>query len=289
MSPRLQSTPGSTATEPSRGTTSPPLLPPNSVNITIEPVTSESDVPTLARLADIALTPDSFHAFRERYGSQSVYDNCVEKLTRSLRDGRGGHFIFKAVLETGSRSDEGSSGETPGTIVGFSQWSLGYVETPKVDPFASDRRRVKSPGFEAGVANATVGEAGEQGEAAGIKTRNSPSDGQSKPFYSNPDAEVARKLGSIYISTIRGKKHLCESSLYANFLSPAHFLSALLIHWSKQTQYSFNNLRPSTSDCSSLLPASRNRAKTSRLGCRRCRQTKPRLLVVFSSGGLQVV
>jgi len=177
-------------------------------------------VPALARLADMALKPDAFHAFQERYGGQTMYDDTVGKLTNSLRDGRGWYSLFKAVLVPGSVSEDRE------TIVGFSQWRVGYVETPKTDPFAIKRDVDKSATFEAEVPNVTVGESKERGEAAGIGTETGDSTTgkptRPEPFYSNPYEEVSRKLGNSYIGTIRGKKHL--------------YLHRLIVHPSYQRQ-----------------------------------------------------
>ncbi|KIX05865.1 uncharacterized protein Z518_03838 [Rhinocladiella mackenziei CBS 650.93] len=193
--------------------------------IQIRPVTSESDVPMLAHLADIALKPDGFHEFRRRYSSKNIYDDCAEKVTASLRDVRGRYFLFKAVRAPESASESQSDVDAKDsvgkeeTIVAFAQWQIGYIETPKTDPFAPKKEMVESSTLEAGVSNVATSEAGDQdeGEAVGIADQEA-----SKPVYPNPDAELLRKLSNSYIGTIRGKRHL--------------FLHRLMVHPSYQRQ-----------------------------------------------------
>lgn len=189
-----------------------PPPPSTSTKIAVRPVTSETDVPKLAHLADLALKPDAFHEFRRRYSSRNIYDDCVEKLTESLRDGCGRYFLFKAILAPDPDSEGGGDGGQE-TIVGFTQWRIGYVETPKMDPFAPNKASAKGQRFETGVSNVTVSEGEEQGEAAGLASHQIGGGGltESKPFYSDPDAEVSRKLSNSYIGSIRGKRHLCKS------------------------------------------------------------------------------
>jgi hypothetical protein len=188
-----------------------PLLAPNSVKFTIRPVTSETDVDTLARIGDLSLKTDAFSTFRERY-AKSIYDDFFEKITESLRDTKGQYFIFKAVLV--SDHDE----EDEETMVGFSHWRLGYVQVPKVDPFAIKREPIEKATSEtleaeAEVSNVAVAETDNGREAAGIVANHDPTrPPKSKPFYSDPYVEVSRKLFNSYIGTIRGKRHLCKSA-----------------------------------------------------------------------------
>ena len=200
----------------------------------IRPIISESDVPALARLADVALQPDAFHEFRSRYGSQSVYDETAEKLTASLRDTPSSirrYFLFKAVLipDLNDGSDDQERSDTNATddctagevIIGFSQWRIGYVETPKMDPFAPRNEASANQSFEVGVSNVVVSEGSEPGKATGTQTTGTAEESAAgkgdgtnaqNPFYSNPDAELHRKLMNSYISSVRGKRHLCKSS-----------------------------------------------------------------------------
>ncbi|EXJ70343.1 uncharacterized protein A1O5_06411 [Cladophialophora psammophila CBS 110553] len=194
--------------------------------ITIKPITSETDIPICARLADAALKPDAFHEFRSRYMEKNVYDNTIEKLTEALRDDRGRFFVFKAVASPVPREDptidleDTASTETEGeqleTIVGFTLWTKGYVEVPKMDPFASKTRTAAGPPLETSITPAPTSEGVSTGIAVGVprdhaiaRGDGAPSPaGKPKPFYANPDAELSRKLGNAYVGTIRGKRHL---------------------------------------------------------------------------------
>ncbi|KIY01549.1 uncharacterized protein Z520_03101 [Fonsecaea multimorphosa CBS 102226] len=184
--------------------------------ITIKPITSEADIPACATVADAALKADGLHEFRRRY-SKNVYDNTVEKLTDALRDDRGRFFLFKAVVSPARTAQTANTEAQEETIVGFTLWRKGYVEVPKMDPFAPKKETTESATTDTSTINVPITE-GVNAESAvdiqTIPTTQISGDGATgpatkpKPFYANPDAEVARKLGNAYIGAIRGKRHL---------------------------------------------------------------------------------
>ena len=194
--------------------------------ITIRPITSETDLPRCAHLADIATKPDGLHEFKTRYGSKGIYCEALERMTEALRDERPRNFLFKAVVPLKSISDSSLSGqqesqssdEAAETIVGFTQWRLGYIETPKMDPFAPREAKKASLGFEAGPTNVVVAEASSQENAGDITMNGEANTGDEvpdlkklKPLYSNPHAELGRRVSNVYIGTIRGTRHVCKS------------------------------------------------------------------------------
>lgn len=213
--------------------------------ILIRPIASELDVPILAGLADTALRPDSFYEFRTRYGAQSVYSGNEQKLTNAIRDTTGRYFLFKAVLapdpdpgpdigpefeaqvqpegeeRRGQEISASASATATGeTIVGWALWRMGYLETPKMDPFAPKKTPDSNSGasLETDVTNVAISDSSDRAEAAGVQPSSKTTDDvgaerppPSKPYYSNPDDEVARKLSNLYIRTIRGKRHICKS------------------------------------------------------------------------------
>ncbi|KIW49867.1 hypothetical protein PV05_11508 [Exophiala xenobiotica] len=184
--------------------TSPP--PPNTIKYIIKPITSESDIPTLSYLSDLALKPDGFHAYRERYAPLNVYDDCFDKLTKAFRNTRAQSALFKVVLVPNS-----DDGEVEETIIGFSQWKLGYAEVPKVDPFAVKRKPREDAVVEQSMSGVVVAESSVEGEPPRIETRPTKEEKlKPKPFYSDPFEELARKLFNCYLSNIRGKRHLCK-------------------------------------------------------------------------------
>ncbi|OAL40204.1 hypothetical protein AYO20_00624 [Fonsecaea nubica] len=214
-------------------------------SIRIEPLTSEADIPACATLADAAMKPDGLYEFRKRY-SKNVYDNTVEKLTDALRDDRGRFFMFKTVVSSSPKEDRVENPKDAGvtadteaqreheTIVGFTMWRKGYLEVPKMDPFAPKNETEESkPAVETGVVNVPISEGVNVEDAARVPTTNtamSPASGDGalrpggkpKPYYPDPDAELFRKLGNAYVSFIRGKRHL--------------YLHCLAIHPSYQRQ-----------------------------------------------------
>jgi len=158
----------------------------------------------LSYLSDIAMKSDGFHAYRERYAPLNVYDDCFDKLTKALRNRRGQSSLFKVVLVPNSNDEE-----TEETIIGFSQWNLGYAEVPKVDPFAVKRNPVENAVVQQSMSGAVVAESSAEGESPRIE--NCPTkEEKPKPFYSDPFEELTRKLFNCYLSNIRGKRHLCK-------------------------------------------------------------------------------
>ncbi|KAJ9608812.1 hypothetical protein H2200_006583 [Cladophialophora chaetospira] len=196
---------------------------PRGIEITIKPITSESDLPRCAHLTDIALKPDGFREFKNRYGGRSLYEETLEKLTEAFRNHPATCRIFKAVVSVESRADQSTTGYEVASdgagaelIVGFTHWHLGYIEFPKMDPFAIQRKPAETPTLDTGLTNIAVAEAGGQklhtdAEADGNDSvnENATKPTKPKPFYSAPDRELARKLGNTYIRTIRGKRHVC--------------------------------------------------------------------------------
>lgn len=194
MSPRVEAPPSSTTP-----------CPPNSVKYTIKPVTSEADLPTLAYLSDLALRSDPYREFRERYGPQSLYADTLEKLTKAMRNRSGQSSLFKVILV--SDSDEEPEKET---VIGLSQWTLGYLNVPKVDPFAIKRNNDVQSSTSHPVPNAVVAEPDEQGEAEGVDIAVPKQERSPKPFYSNPLDEHTRKVWNSCITQIRGKRYMCK-------------------------------------------------------------------------------
>lgn len=177
--------------------------------IEVEPITSHSDIPTLAAITDLALKSDGYHEFQARYAASPIYETTHKKLTEALDDDRKRYHMFKAV------SIPTSDADGPPVIVGYTQWRLGYVETPKMDPFARSGLKTESKGekssFEADVSNVTISEDIKEELTLPRETVKdaSTSSLRPKPFYSNPDEELSRKVGNAYISAMRGKRHLC--------------------------------------------------------------------------------
>ena len=92
----------------------------------IEPVENSEDLPILARIADEALRhADSIHEVKTRCGRESVYESTLKALHAGLEDSK--HFIFKAVKRKNGDS----------TIIGLTQWTVGFIETPKASPMAN--------------------------------------------------------------------------------------------------------------------------------------------------------
>lgn len=214
-------------------TPSPPPKP--GTKIEIRPITSVADMPKLAEISRLALENDTMFEFRARCGAKSIYDIAIEKLTKAVNN-PARFSMFKAVLvpETTTTTTDGNADEDEDedeVIVAYTQWMLGYLETPKMDPFAP--KDDKGPGnsgggtakttatttttFEANICNITTSEVNEkvaEDVATALEAVSSndaaPTYDDSKPYYSNPDQDYSRQRGNAYIKAIRGKRHLCE-------------------------------------------------------------------------------
>lgn len=201
------------------------LLPPTGLSITIKPIISVADLPECARLTDIALKPDAFHEFKARYNSSGIYQETLQKMTEALHDDRQRYHLFKAVIPNSSLTEdqkapdlETSNEMDSEAIVGFTQWRYGYLEVPKMDPFAVRKEPDKSSSPDAGVTTIAIAEANGPVFPAGspfnndhVASEDSASPTKPKPFYSNPHDEMSRKVMNEYIRAIRGKKHVCKS------------------------------------------------------------------------------
>jgi hypothetical protein len=254
---------------------SPSSLPGSKVAVKL--VTSEADLPVCARLADIALKPDPFHEFKARYCSKNVYEETLEKITEALRDDRGRYCLLKAVVPASSTSEseqstaqttQGSGADAAEIIVGFAQWRCGYVEVPKMDPFAPRKEPERSPSVDAGVTNVAVAEVNGQDTGSAVSADMDliaagkvESSRKTHPFYSNPHDELARKLMNVYIGTMRGKRHVCKSQM-----CPAVSLSSCPFFRLQVTDHSIRILRSPPLVRRPVLPTSRHRAETAQLG-----------------------
>lgn len=192
----------------------PSPLPQLGTKIEIRPVTSVADIPTLAKISELALKDDTLFEFRARCGAKPIYEGTMEKLTAAVNN-PARFKLFKAVVVPATAAD--GNVDQDETIVGYTQWMLGYLETPKMDPFAPKPQSSgtdASTTSEADVLNITTSEANEKQaddvvaalEAISLDNTSK----KSKPYYSNPDQEHSRKMGNAYITAIRGKRHLCE-------------------------------------------------------------------------------
>jgi hypothetical protein len=193
-------------------------------SVKVEPVTDSSELPALASIFDIATkaSGDKFHEVLKRY-VDDPYQETMERLQAALSapvedNPAEQHFLFKAVETVpkySPRDNKKHGRDNPGgvlremptkeKIVGMAHWTVGYIDLPKVDPFEQQAAPAsvvteKSPDsapLEEPIA--TIGEG-----ATASKPELEPFD-----FYA-----VCRKpVRNIYISQIRGKKHVCKSTL----------------------------------------------------------------------------
>ena len=170
-------------------------------SLRIEEVTDLQLVPELARLTDLALQPDGFYAFANAYAPKSIYEETVDRFTSAIEDPKS--YVFRAVLTT-----VGEDGTRTDQLVGLSQWYVGYLIVPKVDPFApklSEARAENVPDV------ADIATAGASEKARTVdKTMRTESGTSPNPF----DA-VGRELGNSQIRAIRGKRHICQPTFHS--------------------------------------------------------------------------
>jgi hypothetical protein len=163
-------------------------------NVRIEPITSIDDIPACAQLCSDAVRSDPFHTFIERYSSQPFYQSTVTRLKDAINPENKTDVAFKAVLPV----DDGHGGVRD-EIVGVTHWYVGYVNVPKVDPFA---KKVVDKGNEIGPEEVAVGdEKGGTIPAPAAETAD-----RSKAVMDR----LVREHGNVYVGKIRGKKHVCK-------------------------------------------------------------------------------
>jgi hypothetical protein len=130
------------------------------------------------------------------------------------------HFIFKAVevvpkYPPGDSKTHGPDSlggilremPTKEKIVGMAYWTVGYIDLPKVDPFeqhAAPASVVAEKSPESAPLEEPIATIGQRATASKPGPKPEPFD-----FYA-----VCRKpVRNLYISQIRGKKHVCKSTL----------------------------------------------------------------------------
>jgi hypothetical protein len=179
-----------------------------STPITIQPITSEDDLPRCAQLADIGLKPDPLHEFKARYSPHNVYDETLEVLTDALHDERQRFRLFKAVV----KEPAAIGGEEMEVIVGFTQWKYGYLDVPKMDPFTPRKQAAEHSDLQTPVTSVAAVETTNCAFVP-VTPNETEKSKEENPFYSNPHDEISRRIGNSYIRNIRGKKHVCALSI----------------------------------------------------------------------------
>ena len=170
-------------------------------SLDIEEVTDLHHVLELARLADLALQPDGFHALVNKYGPKTIHEDTFDKLTAAIEDPQS--HVFRAVLTT--IDDDGTAKKH---LVGLAQWYVGYLIIPKMDPFAPKNAPAEADKM-TDVNEIATAEA--NGKASTIETAV-----KIKPEINpNPLDAVTRESGNSHIRAIRGKRHICEEPFLA--------------------------------------------------------------------------
>ena len=165
----------------------------STTTITILPVTDPTEIPVLASIFDHALIAggDGFHTIMERYSGHTVYEDTIEKLEKALKN--PDEAAFKAVEVTRASNGEVVKEE----IVGVSQWFVGFIDLPKHDPFSPPSGEAAAvPGLPP-VAIPVSEQGASRPETASAMPREI-------DFYGT----IIRPIVNIYISNIRGKRHV---------------------------------------------------------------------------------
>lgn len=166
-------------------------------SLRIEEVTDLQLVPELARLTDLALQPDGFHAFANAYAPKSIYEETVDSFTAAIEDPKS--YVFRAILTTVGEDRTGTN-----QLVGLSQWYVGYLIVPKVDPFA---RKLSEPRAENAPDVTDIATAGANEKARTMKIESGTSP--------NAFDAVGRELGNSQVRAIRGKRHICQPTFHS--------------------------------------------------------------------------
>jgi hypothetical protein len=165
-------------------------------NLRIEEVTDAQLVPELAELLDTSLRPDSIYEFFNTHGPSTVYKDTIERVTAAIQSPDSK--VFRAILAVTNED-----GTTKDILVGMTQWQIGYIVLPKVDPFAP-----KSKAAEDGkvVVVADVAIPDQNGEATPLPAPKEYSEQATSELFK----EHTRLSGNAYVSSIRGKRHICK-------------------------------------------------------------------------------
>lgn len=164
----------------------------------IEEVTDTEGVRELAELCDLALQSDSIYELFNTHYPSSVLGDAMVKLTDAIEDTNSK--VFRAML-----SASNDDGTTQDVLVGVTQWYIGYLDVPKVDPFAPKSDTAQSREI-ASVTDVAVS------DQSGIATP-LPAPIESATSLPDPVSEHMRVAGNAYVSAIRGKRHVCECSM----------------------------------------------------------------------------
>lgn len=191
--------------------------------IKVEPVSDPSELPAVASVFDIAIkaSGDKLHEVFVRYG-EDTYQETINRLQAALSASTDAkspeqHFVFKAVetlsrhsLLDGEKDAQENHGvvlqETPmeEKVVGMAQWTVGYIDLPKVDPF--EQRAASASASMATEDPAVTASLEEPIATSGEPVTASAPELEPFDFYS-----VCRKpVRNIYLSQIQGKKHVCK-------------------------------------------------------------------------------
>ena len=209
-------------------------------SVRIEPVTDPSELSALASIFDVATkaSGDEFHQALMRY-VEDPYRETMKRLqsahsTLTEENPTEQHFLLKAVeisprysTGDGQISGVGNPGgflqeqPTHETIVGMAYWTVGYIDLPKVDPFKQQAASAAtSVSAEPSVETVPLEDPIDAKGETATSTVPEPFD-----FYT-----LCRKpVRNVYISQIRGKKHVCKyDSLCLESDSPVS--ASLLLH-----------------------------------------------------------
>lgn len=164
-------------------------------DIRIEPITSKADVPRCVQLCCDAVADDKFAHWMDRYSSPSFYDETTTRITDAINPDNTTDFAFKAVVDV--PDDNGSTHEE---IVGVSHWYYGFVKIAKVDPFGKKVYEQPDEIAPDEVASGDTATPPDVGNLPKVQCKDAAA----------AMAELLRQHGNTYVSTIRGKKHICE-------------------------------------------------------------------------------
>jgi GNAT superfamily N-acetyltransferase len=173
--------------------------------IRIEPINDEKDFPICAQLCSDAIAPDPFSFFLEQYGDQSLYESTLNRLRDAASPDNSTDFAFKAVID-----EVDGSGQTTEKIVGVSHWYIGYIVLPKVDPF---EMKFVSQAQETGTTDLALEDGNDNPPVPSSVTSNT-----LKHRRRALMADHRRQVGNLYISNVRGKKHVCKLPLQCQAL-----------------------------------------------------------------------
>lgn len=172
-----------------------------SLNITLEPVTSPSDIPQLANINEKALEGDPLKQWMALYTGRTEWNTTVEAVTGALGDPN--YHVVKAVI---------SNPEGGEKVVGFVHWMCGYIHleagyNSAQSNMKKDIKRLETGGEDVKDPSSDFAEK-LAGESSRLEQGSEKEEDEARARRLKKGESKYVETRNHYIGAIRGKKHV---------------------------------------------------------------------------------